>query len=543
MPTYYVSQTIGSNANNGTSPSTPWSTLAFALGAASGTNPGLVGGDIVYVAPGSYNETVTIGMTSATSTIQIIGDPNNAQGFPNVNGGIIHWWHLTNSALIATSKNNLSFSNIYFELATAVAGYSILCTTCYSWTINKCIIVGGVNATSVSPNALNWNISKTVVCAAKGVTGIIFNTGTGTAYNINININDCLLFSTTGSGSGVSNLAVYSGVGNGGVVSNCTMMHPNVNAQMGTTNTTNLLMFQNCLFLGQSAFWISPSGQINSQYNRYVVALGYNGVSGTGSTTGGLVGLDFGNARLLGYGLNDFFGSNAGVANIGFGTASGAPASDLYGVTWLGNPDAGAVQRSALSNFQPPTAPYVAGERNASTITIAPGSTSQSIELYLGATGLTVSTYGLSAYYNRTRTASVNIPLVARTIAQAWTSGGFAEVDSTNMPGVYRLDLPDAALAAGADDVTIVVRGASGTNGAVMTVKLLSVANDILSADIGGGTNAGTLNERTVRSALRAMRNKVVVSTGNMTVFKEDDTNTAWTGTLSSTADITVDPA
>jgi hypothetical protein len=42
------------------------------------------------------------------------------------------------------------------------------------------------------------------------------------------------------------------------------------------------------------------------------------------------------------------------------------------------------------------------------------------------------------------------------------------------MPGVYRLDLPDAALASGADDVTIVVRGASGTNGAVMTVKLSS---------------------------------------------------------------------
>jgi hypothetical protein len=42
------------------------------------------------------------------------------------------------------------------------------------------------------------------------------------------------------------------------------------------------------------------------------------------------------------------------------------------------------------------------------------------------------------------------------------------------MPGVYRLDVPDAALAAGADDVTVVVRGASGTNGAVMTVKLSS---------------------------------------------------------------------
>jgi peptidyl-tRNA hydrolase len=84
-----------------------------------------------------------------------------------------------------------------------------------------------------------------------------------------------------------------------------------------------------------------------------------------------------------------------------------------------------------------------------------------------------------------------------------------------------------------------------------MTIKLSSggltaaqTADAILNRKLDStGDGTDTLNERTVRSALRAMRNKVVVSTGNMTVFKEDDTNTAWTGTLSSTADITVDPA
>jgi len=40
------------------------------------------------------------------------------------------------------------------------------------------------------------------------------------------------------------------------------------------------------------------------------------------------------------------------------------------------------------------------------------------------------------------------------------------------VPGVYRLDVPNAAFAANASDVTIVVRGASGTNGAVLTVTL-----------------------------------------------------------------------
>jgi hypothetical protein len=67
------------------------------------------------------------------------------------------------------------------------------------------------------------------------------------------------------------------------------------------------------------------------------------------------------------------------------------------------------------------------------------------------------------------------------------------------MPGVYRLDIPDAALAAGADDVTIVVRGASGTNGAVMTVKLSSgglteaqTASAVWGASVAGYSGAST---------------------------------------------------
>jgi hypothetical protein len=68
----------------------------------------------------------------------------------------------------------------------------------------------------------------------------------------------------------------------------------------------------------------------------------------------------------------------------------------------------------------------------------------------------------------------VAITLVTQTATGAWTSGGFAEISSSLVPGVYRLDVPDAAFAAGASDVTIVVRGASGTNGAVLTVTLSS---------------------------------------------------------------------
>jgi hypothetical protein len=195
---------------------------------------------------------------------------------------------------------------------------------------------------------------------------------------------------------------------------------------------------------------------------------------------------------------------------------------------------------------------YFPTERNASAITIAPGSTSQSIELYLGATGLTASTTGLSASFNRTRSLAVPITLVAVSLmTDGWVSGGFKEVNASTMPGVYRLDLPDAAIAAGADDVTVVVKGASGTNGAVMTIKLSSggltaaqTADAILNRKLDStGDGTDTLNERTVRSALRAMRNKVSVGTGTMSVYKEDDSAIAWTGSLSNTADVTVDPS
>lgn len=46
-------------------------------------------------------------------------------------------------------------------------------------------------------------------------------------------------------------------------------------------------------------------------------------------------------------------------------------------------------------------------------------------------------------------------------VNSAWSSGGVKEVDASNQPGLYRLDLPDAALASGADWVVISVKVAS----------------------------------------------------------------------------------
>jgi hypothetical protein len=212
-----------------------------------------------------------------------------------------------------------------------------------------------------------------------------------------------------------------------------------------------------------------------------------------------VAGLDFSYAALTGLYTIDFHAPYPeGVAQ-GLGTASGAPATDLFGNVWSNTtPDITASTFKVASSV----GVYAPAERNASTITIAPGSTSQSIELYLGATGLTFATSGLAAYYVRNQSAPVAITLVTQTPTGAWSSGGFAEISSSLVPGVYRLDVPNAAFAAGASDVTIVVRGASGTNGAVLTVTLSSgglteaqTAGAVWNATRSSYATAGTFGE------------------------------------------------
>lgn len=71
----------------------------------------------------------------------------------------------------------------------------------------------------------------------------------------------------------------------------------------------------------------------------------------------------------------------------------------------------------------------------------------------------------------------------------------------------------------------------------------IEVADAILNRQLdSSGDSVDVFNERTVRSALRAMRNKVIVNNGNISVYKEDDTVAAWEGTVSNTANVTVNP-
>ena len=117
MPTYYVAN-YGSNSNNGTTPATPWLTIQFALGAASGTNPGLVAGDTVWIAPGTYREVITSTTLTGTAgnTIKIYGDPTFTRAWTSGSAGRVRITNYLTDTALPTGSQTLAILGDYVDV-------------------------------------------------------------------------------------------------------------------------------------------------------------------------------------------------------------------------------------------------------------------------------------------------------------------------------------------------------------------------------------------------------------------------------------------
>jgi hypothetical protein len=62
------------------------------------------------------------------------------------------------------------------------------------------------------------------------------------------------------------------------------------------------------------------------------------------------------------------------------------------------------------------------------------------------------------------------------------------------------------------------------------------IADSLLDRDMAAGTDSGSTTVRTVRQALRFLRNRWFISGGTLTVTTEDDATTSWTGAVTQTA-------
>jgi len=113
---------------------------------------------------------------------------------------------------------------------------------------------------------------------------------------------------------------------------------------------------------------------------------------------------------------------------------------------------------------------------------IKEGTTSKLVRVFIqdssatdgsGLTGLVYNSAGLTAYYIPEGDASPTAITLASATVGTYTSGGFKEVDSTNMPGVYEIGLPDAVIDATSEGSTLVMlKGATNMAPVLMEIEL-----------------------------------------------------------------------
>jgi hypothetical protein len=156
------------------------------------------------------------------------------------------------------------------------------------------------------------------------------------------------------------------------------------------------------------------------------------------------------------------------------------------------------------------------------------------------------NTSGLSVTYTRIGSTPTTVTTVTAT-AGTYTSSGFVHRGK----GTYEIGAPTASLASGADAVEFEADGITdvmfrkarveltGSNPRGSALTETAIADGILDRDMSVGTDSGSTTVRTVRQALRALRNRFTISGGTATFYKEDDSTTSHTAVVTGTPAVT----
>ena len=133
-----------------------------------------------------------------------------------------------------------------------------------------------------------------------------------------------------------------------------------------------------------------------------------------------------------------------------------------------------------------------------------------SVSTGVGLTGLAFNTASLTAYYTRQNAAATAITLATQTATGAYSSGGFVAVDGTNIPGLYRLDIPDAVLASGVNQAYVMLKGAANMEPCVIEIELATFDLQSAVPTVNATHFAGTAYATALAAEVDAVWDEVV---------------------------------
>ena len=152
-----------------------------------------------------------------------------------------------------------------------------------------------------------------------------------------------------------------------------------------------------------------------------------------------------------------------------------------------------------------------------------------------GKTGIAYNATGLTAYYLPEGDATATAITLASGTVGTYSSGGWSEVDSTNMPGIYELGLPDAAVDATSEgSVVVMLKGATDMAPVLIEIELDAV--DYKDAtDFGLSNLDAAISTRSTVAATDIVSGGAITTSGgavsNVTLVATTTTNTDMRGT------------
>ncbi len=250
----------GSDTNDGLS----WATRKLTLSSVEATP--VVAGDTVYVAPGTYREMLTVGVSgTAGNPITYIGDVTgeHTDGI----GGVVRITGSNNdttttrvNCIAATSKDYRTFQGFTFDMTTTS---SVVATTSNYWTIRDCTFseLGSLGQYGIT--FTNSTLTDTTVqrCVFLGHNGINFNYPSVAGAMTSVVVANCNFIS--------GNRGINFTGESGGLVKNClftgqTQIGIYAGSLASGTDTVN-----NCVFTGVGGIALQAGvvGFLTSDYN------------------------------------------------------------------------------------------------------------------------------------------------------------------------------------------------------------------------------------------------------------------------------------